>query len=141
MTKYRRIRVVIDTNVWVSYLLGGLAYKTVSKILKNKNVIILTNPTLRAEISDVIARPKFKKFFSDQQKEDLQYILTIGTENIVTHSSFSLSRDKDDNFLLAICYDGKADFLITGDEDLLILNPFKKTFILTVKDFESYSKV
>ena len=50
-------------------------------------------------------------------------------------SSVSVRRDPKDDFLLSLAKDGKADYLITGDKDLLNLGKFKKTKILTITDF------
>ncbi|HOZ88542.1 MAG TPA: putative toxin-antitoxin system toxin component, PIN family, partial [Bacteroidia bacterium] len=65
-------------------------------------------------------------------------------EGINSHSDFihvktviRICRDEKDNFLLALCEDGKADYLITGDEDLLILKKFKKTTILKISEYLS----
>jgi len=56
---------------------------------------------------------------------------TIAVTSIVTEC-----RDEKDNFLLALARDGKADFLVTGDDDLLILGKFEGTEILKYSDFE-----
>lgn len=45
-------------------------------------------------------------------------------------------RDEKDNFLLDLCLSGNADYLVTGDADLLTLNPFKKTEIIDYRSFE-----
>lgn len=50
-------------------------------------------------------------------------------------SNVSVCRDPKDNFLLALAKDGKADYLITGDQDLLSLKRFGKTKILTIVNF------
>lgn len=47
-----------------------------------------------------------------------------------------LCRDPNDDFLLAICLDGEADFLVTGDKDLISLAPFQQTRVVTLSDFE-----
>lgn len=51
-------------------------------------------------------------------------------------SHFQICRDPDDDFLLAICHDGKADYLLTGDNDLLSIIQFGQTYIATLSDFE-----
>jgi predicted nucleic acid-binding protein len=57
-------------------------------------------------------------------------------------SSIKICRDPKDNFLLALAKDGKANFLLTGDKDLLILEKFEKTKIITIaKFFEDYAKI
>jgi len=49
-------------------------------------------------------------------------------------------RDKKDNFLLEVALEGKADYLITGDEDILVLGSFHNTKIIRPKDFEAMLK-
>lgn len=50
-------------------------------------------------------------------------------------SQITLSRDAKDDFLLALSIDGQADYLLTGDEDLLVLEKIESTLILKIADF------
>jgi predicted nucleic acid-binding protein len=50
-------------------------------------------------------------------------------------SSVTLCRDEKDNFLLSLARDAQADYLLTGDKDLLVLRTFEKTQILTIAEF------
>jgi len=54
---------------------------------------------------------------------------------IEVKTKINICRDTKDNFLLELATDGKADFLITGDNDLLSLKKIEKTSILTIRDF------
>lgn len=63
------------------------------------------------------------------------FIDLIEVESIVT-----ICRDPKDNFLLALAKDGKADYLITGDNDLLVLNKFGKTKIITITNLIEATK-
>lgn len=56
-------------------------------------------------------------------------------EFIEVTSQIEICRDPDDNFLLALAKDSKVKYLVTGDEDLLILEKFEETRIVTVTDF------
>ena len=103
-------------------------------ISENKIIFVLSAALIN-EFMDVASRPKFRKVFSESD------ILTVLTK-IQNHSDIidikskvNVCRDVNDNFLLELCIDGKADYLITGDEDLLILNPFKKTKIIKFADY------
>lgn len=87
------------------------------------------------EFLQVISRPKFRKYFSDKDVANLLEDIHNYADFIDVHSHVNVCRDKKDNFLLALCTDGKADFLITGDEDLLVLKKFKKTSILKISDY------
>jgi putative PIN family toxin of toxin-antitoxin system len=51
-------------------------------------------------------------------------------------SKVAICRDPKADFLLALAKDGNADYLITGDKDLLVINKYKQTVILTFKEFE-----
>ena len=55
---------------------------------------------------------------------------------MVISPKYFISRDPKDNFLLDLIDFSKADYMITGDQDLLEHNPFKTAQILTPKDFE-----
>jgi len=54
---------------------------------------------------------------------------------IEVKTTVDICRDKKDNFLLALCQDGNADFLLTGDEDLLIIKKFGKTRIMSMTEY------
>lgn len=77
-------RVVIDTNIWLSYLLGGLAFKHLQKILLDKSIAILISDKLKEEITRIVNSRKFSKYFSAQQIDDLNYILTYHTEQCIS---------------------------------------------------------
>lgn len=83
----------------------------------------------------VVNRPKFKKYFSAKDVEELLDYIHKHAEYIEVSSKVNITRDKKDNFLIELCIDGKADYLITGDEDLLSIKKIKKTSILKIVDF------
>ena len=57
---------------------------------------------------------------------------------IKVKSNVDLCRDSKDNFLLSLAIDGKVDFLVTGDKDLLVLEQVKKTKIITITDLFNF---
>ncbi|RLD54878.1 MAG: putative toxin-antitoxin system toxin component, PIN family [Bacteroidetes bacterium] len=127
-------RIVVDTNLWISFLIS----KTVGElenIIYNKNLIVLFSEELNFEIDEVIKRPKFRKYFSSSDVNVIHEIQNSVGENIDIKSQISICRDIKDNFLLSLCRDGKADFLITGDSDLLIMEKFEKTLIINYRKF------
>lgn len=63
------------------------------------------------------------------------FIELIEVESVIT-----ICRDTKDNFLLALAKDGKADYLLTGDKDLLFIEKFGKTKITTIADFIEMTK-
>jgi hypothetical protein len=127
-------RIVLDTNIFIYFLISDSFHK-LDKRLKNNDVKLLFSEELLSEFLQVVSRQKFKKYFSEKDVKNLINNLYKYADLIEVHSHVNVCRDKKDNFLLALCTDGKADFLITGDEDLLVLKKFKKTSILKFSDY------
>lgn len=130
----RKNRIVIDTNIWISFLLTK-DFSSFDKIVSNPNLTLLFNSKLLEEFIDVAGRPKFKKYFSQTDLEELLYRMKEHGEFIFVTSSTTICRDPKDNFLLALSKDGKASHLITGDKDLLDQKRFGKTKIVTIKKY------
>ena len=76
-----------------------------------------------------------KKYFSKEDIEQLIELFDVYGEIINVKNEVSLCRDPKDNFLLSLSKDGRADFLITGDNDLLTLKKFDKTKIIKISDY------
>jgi putative PIN family toxin of toxin-antitoxin system len=129
------IKVIIDTNIWISFLIGKRLQNIKDLILAQQIAIVLSEQLL-LELKMVTQRPKLKKYFQEQKVDKLiEFLRAIGQIHEPSVSNL-LSRDPKDNFLLDLAETSKADFLVTGDKDLLDLNPFKKTQIVTPADFE-----
>ncbi|WP_059412917.1 putative toxin-antitoxin system toxin component, PIN family [Cupriavidus basilensis] len=130
-------KLVIDTNLWISRLLmpGGTAAKAVDHGLA-WGVPLMTEETL-AELADVLARPKFDRYVSREDRQ--QFVLLLGgVVRVVTVTRrMTACRDpKDDKFLDA-ALSGEAKVILTGDLDLLELHPFHGIDILRPVDFLS----
>lgn len=129
------MKVVIDTNIWISYLLGGLLEGLDEKILSGKVKVIVSEEMLK-ELSEVSNRPKFKNIFTDERLKELFSLLDSYAIMVSPTRKVDICRDRKDNFLLEVAAEGKADYLITGDEDLIVLNKIDKTRIIKSRDFE-----
>jgi putative PIN family toxin of toxin-antitoxin system len=127
-------RVVFDTNIIVYFLISKNFNKLESKI-KNGQVTFIFSDELMTEILLVLKRPKFKKYFTQQEIQELIKSLTIHSELIEVKSNIEMCRVPKDNFLLSLCFDSNANFLITGDDDLLSLKKIGKTKIITIKEY------
>jgi putative PIN family toxin of toxin-antitoxin system len=112
-------RIIIDTNLWISFLLTKDLSK-IDSLLKGNNVKLLFSQELLEEFIEVAKRPKFKKYFSQQDIKSLLSKINTKAEFITIKSTVAICRDAKDNFLLALAKDGKASHLITGDSDLLV---------------------
>ncbi len=127
-------RIIIDTNLWISFLITK-DYKKLDDKLKKGKVKLLFSLELIEEFLSVADRPKFKKYFSKQDIEQLIDLFDVYGEIVDVKSSVSVCRDAKDNFLLSLSRDGNADFLVTGDHDLLDLKKFNKTTIIRFSEY------
>jgi len=126
-------KIILDTNLWISFLITKDLSFLDDFILKGK-VKLIFSEELFSEFFSVIVRPKFKRFFSKSDVDRLiQIIDKYGTLVKVT-SSINQCRDLKDNFLLNLAKDSNADYLVTGDKDLLEIKRFQKTKILTIRE-------
>ena len=129
------MKVVIDTNIWISYLLGSLLQGMDEKILSKEIKVVVSDEMLK-EISEVSSRPKFKNIFTAKRIKELFSLLDSYAIVVSPSQKVNVCRDGKDNFLLEVALEGEADYLVTGDEDLLVLDPFYNTKIVKPKDFE-----
>ena len=139
MRKGKNISVIFDTNVWISFLIGKKLH-IISDYISNGQITIIITEQLLTEIKEVTHRPKLKKYFPENKVKELISLLTAIGTSFVIEPNHQLCRDKKDNFLLDLADASNADYLITGDKDLLALNPFKATNIITPYQFENELK-
>ncbi|HMZ46590.1 MAG TPA: putative toxin-antitoxin system toxin component, PIN family [Chitinophagaceae bacterium] len=135
----KSIKVIFDTNIWISFLIGKHLAK-IKRYLSNGSIIIITSEQLISEIKVVTGRAKLKKYFPHDSVEEMIELLETIAIKVETKSTHFVSRDPKDNFLLDLIDFSKADFLVTGDKDLLELSPFKTAQILTPTEFETQLK-
>ncbi|AFL82419.1 putative toxin-antitoxin system toxin component, PIN family [Aequorivita sublithincola DSM 14238] len=129
-------KIIVDTNLWISFLITK-KYQTLKKLIISNDIIILFSTQSISEFWDVSRRPHFKKFFSLEDVNILFAVFKVYGIQIKPTSNLKICRDEKDNFLLNLAVDGKADYLITGDNDLLLLKEIGKTNILTYSEFET----
>lgn len=127
-------RIIIDTNLWISFLITK-DFVRLDEIIFSRKAILIFSQELLDEFMEVTARPKFRRFFSSSDIEDILEMVEDYAEFIEVSSEVTACRDYKDNFLLSLAMDGNADFLLTGDNDLLELVKYGKTEILSISDF------
>ena len=135
MPRKKKIKIIIDTNLFISFLIGkrlsGLKQTLIHSIIQ----LIFSDQNIQ-EIEIVTGRPKFKKYFDERDVADLiDLIYSIGKIIKVTKEP-EICRDPKDNFLLALADKGKADYLVSGDNDLLVIREYKNTKIITIEELE-----
>jgi len=139
MPSQRPSKVIIDTNLWISFLIGR-ELQNLKDLIVNEKIRLVTTDQLINELRIVSSREKLKKYFDQEKVTELISLLDIVGEKVKIKKIEQICRDPKDDFLLALSKESKADFLITGDKDLLEIGIYHRTEILTVKKFKERTK-
>ena len=133
------IKVVLDTNTVLSSLLFNQSKLSQFRAFwQSEKIFPLASKATISELIRVLAYPKFKLSSLEQQvflAEYLPYIETITKVEKMADSS--ICRDINDVMFLELALVGKADYLITGDKDLLDIQQMFKFKIITPSEFIS----
>lgn len=126
-------RIVLDTNCILNAYLSPGYSREVLLLAQKKKIIIVTSRILLAEFSEVSR----KKIQDNQSKlNHFRNKLFSLIEIIEPKNSIAMiKRDPDDNRVLEAAVEGKCDFIVTGDRDLLELKVYQGIKILNPKDF------
>jgi putative PIN family toxin of toxin-antitoxin system len=129
------MRIILDTNLWISYLISK-RLQSIDQLFVQSAVRLIFSRELLEEFITVSQRSKFSKYFNQTDIDNLLVLFESYGELVEVHSVVEVCRDAKDNFLLVLAKDGNADYLVTGDEDLLVLSYFTQTRIINYADFE-----
>lgn len=131
------MRCVLDTNVIVSAVLSEQSTPGRAVLHARKAGALIATFSMLTELMAVLRRRRFDRYVSAKQREEFfrRYIHEVEIV-IVTHS-LSLCRDPRDDRFLEAAASGSASHIITGDSDLLALNPFCGVRIVTPSEFLS----
>lgn len=111
------LKIVIDTNIWISYFINGRTDYLVKWIIDHA-VSVYTSDNLANEIEEVLNRPKFKKQFHFAIRDFIRLHLQV-CEKVKTDNQYKLAPDADDNFLFDLCIKTEASYLVTSDKKIL----------------------
>ena len=132
----QKCRIVIDTNLWISFLLTK-RFKFIDKLLDNEKAELIFCNELLVELIEVTNRPKLQKFFTMEDWALMFEIIDHYAIYVPIVSSVTLCRDAKDNFLLSLATDAQADYLLTEDKDLHVLKTLGATRIVTITEFQT----
>jgi len=127
-------RIIIDTNLWISFLITK-DFSKLDEIIFSRYGILVFSQELLEEFLEVAKRPKFRRFFTTEHIEEILETIHEYADFVKVHTKVEVCRDIKDNFLLSLSIDGNADYLLTGDKDLLELEKFGETNIKTISSF------
>ncbi|MBI3412744.1 MAG: putative toxin-antitoxin system toxin component, PIN family [Candidatus Aenigmarchaeota archaeon] len=125
-------RIVVDTNIIISSIFWrGHPYEVViGGLLRGYQLV-----TSAVILDETVDKLRNKFHFPEEGIQQLVDILLTHSHLIEPASKFDVVRDKNDNKIIECAFDGKADYIVTGDLDLLSLKEFRGIKIITAKEF------
>ena len=130
-----RRRVVLDTNTLISRLLSRHSTPARAVDFAIASHQILTSEATLIELADVLGRAKFDPYVTIGERQEFLRMFDRIAERIEVVRPVRACRDPRDDKFLELALDGEADVIVTGDDDLLVLDPFRGVPILTPSRF------
>jgi putative PIN family toxin of toxin-antitoxin system len=133
------MKVVLDSNIFISsFYWEGIPRKVFDRITNGLDELYITDEILK-EIINVMSSKKFDTNIADIE-EYIKIIESYAIKLPSKENPVEASRDNDDNKILQCAIDGDVDFIITGDNDLLVIKEYKGIKIIKPYDFLAMQK-
>lgn len=128
-------RIVADTNLLISRLLlpGSVPGQAVRKA-ESEGLILASQATLD-ELADVLGRRKFDPYVSLEERQDYLRLFARTVHVVTVGHRVRRCRDPRDDKFLELALSGEADLILTGDQDLLALDPFRGIPVITAGEY------
>lgn len=126
------MKIIIDTNLWISFLLKGRAFKDLLAVLSDERATLVSSQLSIDEFTSVASRPKFRKYISERQITAVLSFILQKAQIYPLENIPSRCRDPKDDYLLELAVVSGADYLLTGDDDLLSMHSIGECKIITV---------
>ncbi len=130
-----RPRIILDTSTIVSAILFPKSVPAAAVRQAFREGTVLTSYAAAQELEDVVTRAKFDRYQTPEIRVARVDALLATMSAIAPAERLQICRDPKDDKFLELALAAGADFLVTGDADLLALHPFHKTAILTPADY------
>ncbi|MBM4345671.1 MAG: putative toxin-antitoxin system toxin component, PIN family [Deltaproteobacteria bacterium] len=119
------MRVVVDTNLFVSRLLFAQSVPARAVDRAMTEATLLASDATLAELADVLNRPKFDRWVgAEVRREFLDRVASVVVK-IRISERITACRDPRDNAMLELAVNGRAQRILSGDDDLLAMSPFR----------------
>lgn len=134
------LRVVVDTNVLISGLFGikDSPSSQILKAIRTQKIILVASPLILEEVGNVINRErvvKLTKMSTDERADFMDKLIERSDVTAGKQLPQMIGRDIKDDKFLACAIEARADYIITGDEDLLVLKEYEGIKIMTPREF------
>ena len=127
-------RLVVDTNVFASAIIfpRSVPRRLVDDAL-DQGVVLFSDVTI-SELTEVLSRSKFARYVSRRERELFLAQIGSAAEFVPIIRLVRECRDPKDDKFLEVALNGRADVIVTGDADLLSLNPWREIQVLSPRD-------
>lgn len=115
------VKAVIDTNIWVSSLLNPFGFPAkLRKSFEDGSFHVVISESIIEELADVLSRPRIRNKYdiTENDIEELLVLLEEHAEDVSISGEINICRDKDDDFVIETAVKGKAEYLVTRDDDI-----------------------
>ena len=126
-------RIVIDTNVYISGTFWTGSPKQLLIMASRKQFITLVSQGILDEIIDILTREDKPFRLSIEEAKRVVHKILEYAVMVTPIQRFTVCKDEKDNMVLECAINGKADFIVTGDSDLLALKKYEGMQIVTVR--------
>ncbi|MFO1434068.1 MAG: putative toxin-antitoxin system toxin component, PIN family [Candidatus Competibacteraceae bacterium] len=128
-------RCVLDTNILVSAVLfeHSPPGQALRRALKWGEVLV--SPSTLEELAEVLQREKFDRYVTAAEREEFLEAFVERATFIEPTEEIRICRDAKDDKFLELAVSGGATYLVSGDDDLRSLNPFREIAIVTAAEF------
>jgi uncharacterized protein len=126
---------ILDANIFVSAIISNQSKARQAFDRAADTGIILMSDPVFLEISEVLLRPKFDRYIDRAKRQNFIEDLLKIVNFVEINQQISECRDPKDNKYLELAVCGGAKLIVTGDNDLLVLHPFRRITILNIQDF------
>lgn len=132
----KKYKVIFDANIYLSFFLTqGDTIAAIFDAWQNNMFEVYASPEIITEVKRVFLYPKLQKYLTKNDVNKLSYLLDRIVVKIYPSEKMDFSRDPDDAIYLEAAFACKADYLVTGDRDLLDLKIYREIRIFTPKEF------
>ena len=132
------IRAVFDTNLLVSYLLTHRPpiATLIDHHLAREDILLVTAPDLLDELNRVLGYLRLQRYYSEERRKRFVALVLALSEVVELPESIPrICRDPDDDWVIACAVVGRADVIVSGDQDLLVLERVGAIPILSATAF------
>ena len=137
--KFVSIKIVLDTNVWLSGLFWEGEASKIINLAEKKTIIPILSEEILQEIADVLSREsKFQKFLIERKQniEDvIRKIIAVSEIIEVKNKLEIIKEDSSDNMFIETAIEGNAKYIISYDKHLLELREFRDIKLVTPNEF------